>query len=126
MSNLGAYQWFTTNGKKVGGAENLIALIFSAGAVGGVILFEGGKAVINKVISNSKNHKGTDKTLNNSATTYKISTRGVSNEGVEFDMGDEIRVLESDKDAVLIEKIGDSNNPYYVSADLLRSISNYK
>lgn len=126
MSNLGAYQWFTTNGKKVGGAKNLIGLIAAAGAVGGIFVFEGGKAAIKKIVKTSKKHKETDITLKDSTTIYKISARGVSNEGLEFDVGDEIRVLESDKDAVLIEKIGDQNNPYYVSVDLLRSISNYK
>ena len=39
--------------------------------------------------------------------------------------GDKYRVLESDKDTVLIEVIGDTNNPYAVSVDFLRNKSNY-
>ena len=34
--------------------------------------------------------------------------------------------LETDKDAVLIEKIDDDDNPYFVSEKLLTNISNYK
>ena len=41
-------------------------------------------------------------------------------------MGDKFKVLESDGDAVLIEKIGDLTNPYFVSAELLKDISDYK
>ena len=35
-------------------------------------------------------------------------------------------MLETDKDAVLIEKIDNDNNPYFVSEELLMNISNYK
>ena len=35
-------------------------------------------------------------------------------------------MLETDKDAILIEKIDDDNNPYFVSEELLTNISNYK
>ena len=50
----------------------------------------------------------------------------MSNEGLEFKIGDQFRVLESDKDAILIEKIGDNNNPYFVSAELLKNISDFE
>ena len=35
-------------------------------------------------------------------------------------------MLETDKDAVLIEKLDDDDNPYFVSEELLTNISNYK
>lgn len=57
---------------------------------------------------------------------YSVTAEGVSNEGLEFKIGDQFRVLEKDKDAVLIEKIGDDNNPYFVSEELFKNISNYK
>jgi hypothetical protein len=56
---------------------------------------------------------------------YTVTTEGTSNEGLEFKIGDPFKVLETDKDAVLIEKIGDSDNPYFMSAELLKNISNY-
>lgn len=50
----------------------------------------------------------------------------MSNEGLQFVVGEQLRVLEIAGDVVLIEKIGDTDNPYFVSADLLRSISDYE
>ena len=123
MSNLGAYQWFTSTGKKVGGAENLIALIATAGAAGGIFVFEGGKALIKKVKGNNKSKKSSSKSAN---VVYSITIPGESNEGLNFSVNDQFRVLESDGDAILIEKIGDTNNPYFVDKKLLTKISNYK
>ena len=57
---------------------------------------------------------------------YEVKTSGVSNEGLTFKIGEYFKVLEADGDAVLIEKIGDENNPYFVSAELLKDISDYK
>ena len=42
-----------------------------------------------------------------------------------LNVGDAYRILESDGESVLIEKIGDTNNPYFVSADFLRSVSDF-
>ena len=123
MSNLGAYQWFTSTGKKVGGAENLIALIATAGAAGGICVFEGGKALIKKAKGNSKSKK---KSLKSASVVYSITIPGESNEGLKFNVNDQFRVLESDGDAILIEKFGDTNNPYFVDKKLLNKISDYK
>ena len=57
---------------------------------------------------------------------YSVTAEGVSNDGLKFKIGDKIRVLETDKDAILIEKIGEDNNPYFVSEEMLKNISNYK
>ena len=42
-----------------------------------------------------------------------------------FRVGDEYRVLECDEDAILIEVLGDPNNPYFVSGALLATISDF-
>ena len=57
---------------------------------------------------------------------YSVTAEGVRNGGLKFKIRDQFRVLETDKDAVLIEKIGDDNNPYFVSEEMLKNISNYK
>lgn len=57
---------------------------------------------------------------------YSATAECISNEGLAFKIGDQFRVLEIDRDAVLIEKIVDNNNPYFVSEELLTNISNYK
>ncbi len=45
--------------------------------------------------------------------------------GLVFKVGDNFRILNHDADAILIEKLGDDNNPYFVSADFLKQISEY-
>jgi hypothetical protein len=55
-----------------------------------------------------------------------VKKHGESNEGLVFNEGDKFIVLSQDKDAVLIEKIGDTNNPYFVSLELLLDISDFK
>lgn len=53
---------------------------------------------------------------------YSATAERISNEGLAFKIGDQFRVLEIDRDAVLIEKIVDNNNPYFVSEELLTNI----
>ena len=109
----------TTWAKKMGGPVRL----FTAVAVGGYVLGRtveaGGKQIVKGVKKHIKNKKTT------STEFYVVHTEGTSNEGLHFSINDRFRVLEIAEDAVLIEKIGDSNNPYFVSAALLHSISNF-
>ncbi len=111
MSNLGAYQWLTTAAKKVGGPKNLVLIIAGTGAV----VYKGSEIVVKKTVTEIADTK-----------VYSVTAEGISNEGLAFKIGDQFRVLETDKDAVLIEKIDDDNNPYFVSEELLTNISNYK
>lgn len=118
MGNLGLYQWMTRTAKKVGGPGNFLVLIGVAGA----ITERGVEIFIKKVVKKIKARN----VSNFKEKFYKVTFPGETNEGVEFLIGDQIRVLEVDGDSVLIEKNGDKNNPYFVSANLLRKISNYK
>ena len=123
MSNLGGYLWLTKTAKKVGGPEKLVLLIVGAGALGykGIeMLAKVSVRAIKKVYTNKK------VTIETEPRTYIIKNYGVNNDGLTFNVGDEIKVLESDGKAVMIEKTGDSNNPYFISADLLREISDYE
>ena len=122
-SNLGAYQWLTTAAKKVGGPKNLILIIAGIGAV----VYKGSEIALKKTVKEIK--KQTCKhQLPEIADTkiYIVTADGTSNEGLEFKIGDQYKVLETDTDAVLIEKIGADNNPYFVSAELLRNISDFE
>ena len=120
VSNLGAYQWMTTIAKKVGGPVNLLFLTGVAGA--GV--YKVGEVTVKKVIKTVKWNR-TNKHKDLDSRVYTVSLPGKSNAGVAFTEGNQFRVLEIDGDAVLIEKIQDKKNPYFVSAELLRSISDY-
>ncbi|WP_405345790.1 hypothetical protein [Ruminococcus sp.] len=122
MSNLGWYQILTTIAKKVGGPKILIGLF-----VGGGILVGGGAVaggnVIKKIVTENINKKRQTK---EAAIVYTVITEGKSNEGLLFEVGDTFKVLETDRDAGLIEKSGDKNNPYFVSLKFLETISNYR
>lgn len=126
MSNLGDYQKFTTIAKRFGGVKNFIGLIVTGsaaiGVVGGITAFEGGKKIANKIKTHQKSKKNI---INENDVIYRISARGESNDGLKFNLGDEFRVLDTDGDAILIEKMGNANNPYFVDKKLLTEISNY-
>lgn len=122
LSNLGAYQWMTTVAKKVGGPVNLLLLTGTAGAM----IYKGGEIVVKKCVRTINAHKAAKPVLEVKEHLYTVASGGRSNEGLEFAEGDRFRVLEADGDSILIEKIGDKDNPYFVSAELLRRISNYK
>lgn len=123
MSNLGDYQKMTIMAKKVGGPKNLAVIIAGVGAVASVALYKGGEIVAEKVRKKKNKEKLKETSY---SIVYSVTVDGVSDDGLEFKIGDQFRVLETDKDAVLIEKIGDDNNPYFVSVEFLEMISNYK
>lgn len=119
MSNLGWYQGMTTLAKRVGGPKKLLVLT----VVVGYATLRGCEAFVKKGVKTTKRHllakRGTD------SDVYDVHSQGSSNKGLKFEIGDRYRVLEVDNDAVLIEKIGDNDNPHVVSANLLRSISSF-
>lgn len=126
MSNLGAYQWITTVSKKVGGPINLLLLTGAAGAAAGITVYKCGEIAVKKCVTAVKTHKANKTAVVVEEKLYYVNEPGRSNEGLTFQAGDQFRVLETDGESVLIEKIGDGNNPYFVSAELLHSISDYK
>lgn len=122
MSNLGWYQVMTTLAKKVGGPLKLAGLLVGGGAALGGGAVVGGQKVAKKV----NQYRDKKKKAEEAAVVYEVHTDGKSNEGLVFTVGDRFRILETDGDAVLIEKIGDKQNPYFVSGKFLASISDYK
>ena len=117
MSNLGWYQVMTTAAKKVGGPKNLFFLTLGAGGA----IYKCGEVIIKKAYRTVKGL--TDKS--ETSQIYNVVADGKDGKNLVFKAGDTYRVLESDGESVLIEKIGDTNNPYFVSADFLRSVSNF-
>ena len=122
MSNLGWYQILTTMAKKVGGPKQLMGLLIGGGALLGGGAVAGGSAIKKKVSSELEKKKKIER----AAVVYKVTVEGTSNEGLRFKVGDKFKVLDVDGDAGLIEIIGDSNSPYFVSIKFLKSISDYK
>lgn len=123
MGNLGWYQWFTTNAKKVGGPLKLMGLI----AFGGYAIIRTGEAGVKKGIKLVKKHNK-DKTDKESKkySIYKVVNPTSIEDGVDVRVGDRIKVCAIDKEAVLIEILGNKNNPYFIDFNLLKSIVDYK
>ena len=66
------------------------------------------------------------KKSNQAKQPNEVTSVGTDGSDLAFRDGDSYRVLYSDTDMVLIEKVGDANNPYMVSPDFLRTVSNYE
>lgn len=118
MSNLGLYQKMTTVSKKVGGPLQLGGIVLASGYLTG----KGIELAIKKCIKIL--HKKGKKSQNNKI--YTIHSDGASNEGIKFTKGMKFYVLGADGDATLIEIIKDDDNPYFVSAEFLKKISDYE
>ena len=116
MSNLGWYQKIVEIAKKVGGPKRLMAILFGSGALAGFGIPKIIKELKDR-INNSKDNTAIDKTI-----IYKVRKEAKSKEGLWFREGEEIRILAVDGDAVFIEKIGDTNNPYVVAKEFIMSL----
>lgn len=133
MSNLGGYQVITTLIKRVGGPENAMKL---AAAAGGLLLVAGGaahagiqkatpavKKKADQLFEKWRSRAGATDEL--AGSVYTVTAAAESDQGVSFNVGDTFRVLERDADAVLIELIGNDDNPWIIPANLLAGISDF-
>ena len=118
MSNLGAYQTATTLCKKVGGVGNMTVILMVLGYGCGKIVEISGRAIAKRIRAK--------KETNQQAKLIEVTSSGTDSSGLLLNEGDTYRVLYSDVDMVLVEKTGDEDNPYMVSPDFLRSVSNYR
>ncbi|WP_454810386.1 hypothetical protein [Paenarthrobacter nitroguajacolicus] len=127
MSNLGVYQTVTTVIKVVsnvvGGPGKAVALVTAGIGATGYGVFRGveagGKAIYRTV---TKLRATPDPLV---GQLFTIAAEADAGRGLTLRAGDEIRVLERDGDAVLVEVLGDADSPYSVSGWLLASISDF-
>ncbi len=125
MGNLGGYQWITTFIKSVGGPAK--AAKYAAGAAGlifvaGGAAYAGGEQAIKAIKARVEKRAVPCATQ---GQTFTITAEADAGGGLILRAGDMIRVLERDEDAILVEVIDDPNNPYVVSGELLKSVSNF-
>ncbi|MDV4150440.1 hypothetical protein R0131_06290 [Clostridium sp. AL.422] len=123
MSNLGGYQVMTKLAKKVGGPKNLMILTLGSGYLLFRVVEAGGRKCV-KIAKKHLNKKEVE--YYNTDEIYEVTTDGKSEDGLELSVGDKYRVIESDGEAIIIEKIGGLDNPYFVSIDFLKTISNFE
>ena len=118
MSNLGLYQLMVVAAKRVGGPKVLFGLI----ALGGALVTEAVDFGVRR-IKKAVNKKQKEKAAN---IVHIINQDGVSDEGLSFKAGDKFKVLSKIEDVgLLIEKLGDEDNPYFVPIEFISSISDY-
>ncbi|BDA65738.1 hypothetical protein [Actinomyces capricornis] len=122
MGNLGNYQTMVTFAKQVGGPLALAAVTAVSGWAVGRGAEAGGKAVWRRVRPHDQRRGVEPQEYPKRLTITSDADCGA---GLTLHAGDEIRVLERDSDALLVEIIGNNNNPHVVSAEALRSVSNF-
>lgn len=123
MSNLGLYQWMVQASKKVGGPAKFMGILIGVGFAGGTLVTKGSEAAARKI----KTRKKTDR-LYDTDKLYTVHELSWDDHGHMFNVGDKFRILEYDipSDMLMVKVIGDSDNPYCVSADLMDEISDFK
>ena len=118
MSNLGLYQFMVVAAKRVGGPKVLFGLV----ALGGGLITKAvdiGVRKVKKVIQQKQREKEAN-------IVHTVNQDGISDEGLSFKVGDKFRVLSKIEDVgLLIEKLGDNDNPYFVPIDFISMISDY-
>ena len=126
MSNLGGYQIMVTVAKKLGGPKNFVITLVGGGVLGGVVLGLSGAKTFPKAkawILTRIKRKELQYMAN--GRTFIVSGESKDNDGVMFVRGDKYKILSRDDDAVMIEKIGNKDNPYIVSTEVLKEISDF-
>lgn len=121
MSNLGYYQLITTMAKRVGGPRKLCFYIATVGYVGGRTI----EWLTKKGLSIYRGWREKHDRPMEEVEEYTVREDGVDDQGLKLSKGDCIRILEKDGTAVLIEKVGDDNNPYFVSEGFLKDTVGY-
>lgn len=127
MSNLGGYQIIVEWSKKLGGPRKLVATLLAAGVLGGVVITKGGEVIVKKGKQAVISHKEKKRIRSaKAAVIYTVNISKKINEGLELKEGNQFKVLTADGNAVMVELLGNDSNPYFVDANLLRSISDYE
>lgn len=122
MGNLGNYQLMTALAKKVGGPVALLVTTLGAGYVIGRTTEASGKRGVD-ALKNAIKKRNAPCELKD--TVFTVRTDGTDDQGLEFKAGTEYRVLECSDDAILIELIGDDDNPHVVLHAFLATISDF-
>ncbi|MFD6295655.1 hypothetical protein ACFWFU_12680 [Streptomyces sp. NPDC060235] len=118
----GGYQMMTTLAKKVGGPAALAVVT----AVSGWAIVRGaeagGKGIFKAAKAAAKKRNGPCPTK---GQVFDVVSDGEDGKGLALRAGDQYRVMECDGEAILIEVLGGTNNPYVTSAQFLASVSGF-
>ncbi|AEB44304.1 MULTISPECIES: hypothetical protein [Micromonospora] len=124
MAKWNDYQLMTTVAGKIGGPRVLILAI----AAGGALVYKGGEVGVKAVVRTTRSIKQALHVHAQAAAMsriYRVAEDADAGGGLTLRTGDEFRVLARDDTAILIEVVGSTKNPWYVSRDLLAAISDF-
>jgi hypothetical protein len=126
MGNLGGYQTITKVIKALGGPAKATVIGVTVVSVSGYGIGRGAEAGAKKAV---KALKASLAKRNAPCATkdqvFEVVSDGEDGSGLRLSVGDAYRVMERDGDAVQIEVLGAVDNPYFVSAEFLRSVSGF-
>lgn len=117
MSNLGAYQTVTTVMKALGGPHRAIPIIAGGLLLTGAGLQAGTAKIVRTLKEGAHAHPAKDQ-------VFTVTQDGES-DGVRVSVGNSFRVLEGDGDSILVEILGRDDNPFFLSAEFLSTVSNF-
>jgi hypothetical protein len=127
LSNLGGYQKIVEVVKTLGGPKKATVIVVSGAAVAGYTGLRGAEAAVKKGISASRAALEKRKTpCPAKGQFFRVTSDGEAGAELTLKAGDGYRVLEGDKDAILIEVLGASDNPHVVSGSFLATISDFQ
>ncbi|MEU8272225.1 hypothetical protein AB0B89_34370 [Sphaerisporangium sp. NPDC049002] len=121
--NLGGYQTITTVIKSLGGPTKATVIVGSVVATSGYAVLRGAEAGVKKVVKAALAKRNAPCATKDQV--FEVISDGEDGSGLRLSVGDEYHVMECDGDAVQIEVLGDADNPYFVSAEFLRSVSGF-
>ncbi|MFD9622123.1 hypothetical protein ACFWB2_33400 [Streptomyces virginiae] len=112
----------TTLAKKVGGPGALAVVT----AVGGWAIVRGaeagGKSLFRAAKAAAKRRNAACSTK---GQVFDVVSDGEDGKGLTLRAGAQYLVMECDGEAILIELLGDRNNPYFTSSQFLASVSGF-
>ncbi|MEH0652208.1 hypothetical protein QA995_22790 [Streptomyces scabiei] len=121
MGNLGGYQWITTVAKQVGGPAKLLVgvgvlsyLALRGAEAGGTAAYKKLRGVFENDLDSTSDE------------LFTVRADGDDGNGLRVRVGNEIRLLKNVGEGVLVEVIGDQDNPYVVSPAFLASICDFQ
>lgn len=124
MAKWADYQLITTIASKIGGPRILALAVAGTGA----LLYKSGEIGVKFTVKKAKEVKKKIDARAEAASEsriFNVTADAQAGGGLTLRAGDEFRVLARDDDAILIEGLGDAKRPYYVSGELLASVSDF-
>ncbi|MFB7512945.1 hypothetical protein [Streptomyces sp. NPDC056144] len=112
----------TTLAKKVGGPGALAVVTAVGGWAIGRGAEAGGKSVLRAAKAAVKKRNAACSTK---GQVFDVVSDGEDGKDLALRAGDQYRVMECDGEAILIEVLGGTNNPYFTSAQFLASVSGF-